>query len=587
MVSRPNPLRSFWRTGAAALVAGCMVLFVLVPSPGGATALPSGGSTSAQNPPAPAPGPPTTGTPTLVDPTTPPAAPRPLAGASLRIGSDVANPVAPVCAGSGSDGRRVQIVYAYTSLPPDAARLAEVRGYAAVADQTYLDSAARTGGQRQVRWVTDTGAAGCSATIVPKLITSGIASFSALRAQLAAQGLTDVNRKYLVWTEGRLDTPQTDGCGLGEFWGDDTPDPATNWNAINAAGSSSATPTFAALDSRCWNMNGGHSVPAHELMHMLGAVQDSAPHKNGDGHCTDDYDAMCYGTTTGVVSGCTDPADERLFDCNNDDYFHTDPVAGTYLCTNWDTAKSPFLWNSTADQPPRPVVQLNAVGAPGTVNVSWSPSPSCVPPDGYIVSVTGAGAVTVGAGVTSISRPAPAGPVTVSVTPSRGGVLGASTSTTAVVGATTTTTTTTTTTLPTTTTTTTTTTTLPPTTTTTTSPPVLPAAPPPPPPDRAPFGRQLLSNIDRRTYGVVGYAIDPDTDAPIQVVVDIGGVGRTVLTADYRLDGLPQMHPGYGPNHGFVFRSPVPPGTRDVCIYALGANGGQGSVLSCQRITVK
>jgi hypothetical protein len=102
-----------------------------------------------------------------------------------------------------------------------------------------------------------------------------------------------------------------------------------------------------------------------------------------------------------------------------------------------------------------------------------------------------------------------------------------------------------------------------------------------------PFGQLLLSNVDRRTYGLVGYAIDPDTDAPIQVLIDVQGVGWSLVTADYRLDGLPGMHPGYGPNHGFVFRTNVPPGTRNVCAYALGANGGAGNAIGCRRITVK
>ena len=511
---------------AVALVVVALVGFVLSPTPGGASNTPSG--------------PPVVGAPTIAVPAT---------AAAARAG--VVTPPGPVCAGTGSDGPRVQAVYAYTSTPPTGTQLADIATYAAVADQVFADSAARTGGDRRVRWVTDGGSAGCAVAVTARLITTVASGFRALRADLTAQGLTDVNRKYLVWTEGRLDTPQTEGCGVGEFWADDGRNAATNFNATNAAGTPDATPTFAAFDNRCWNMNGGHSVPSHELMHMLGAVQNSAPNRSGDGHCTDDYDAMCYGPTTVIVAGCSDPSDERLFDCNNDDYFSTDPVRAGYLCTNWNTARSPYLWNSTVDQPPRPVVLLSAVGEPGSVRISWSASPSCVPPDSYIVSVTGSAPVTVGGDVTSVTRAAPSGSATVTVFPSRAGVAGPSTTTSAVV-------------------------------------PDLPPPPPPPPPaDRAPVGELLMTKVDRRTYGILGYAIDPDTDAPIQVVVDVAGVGPTVVTADYRLDGLPQTYPGYGPNHGFVFRTSLPPGTRDVCVYALGANGGAGSVIGCQRITVK
>ncbi len=109
----------------------------------------------------------------------------------------------------------------------------------------------------------------------------------------------------------------------------------------------------------------------------------------------------------------------------------------------------------------------------------------------------------------------------------------------------------------------------------------------PPPGDQPPIGQLLITNVDKRSYSILGYAIDPDTDDPIQVLVDIHGVGQTLLTADYTLPGLPQSHPGFGPNHGFLFNAQLPPGTRDVCVYAIGADGGQNSVIGCNRVTVK
>jgi hypothetical protein len=48
------------------------------------------------------------------------------------------------------------------------------------------------------------------------------------------------------------------------------------------------------------------------------------------------------GRSVPVVSRCPAPH-ERLFDCNHDDYFHTDPPPHSYLRDNWNMAQSSFL----------------------------------------------------------------------------------------------------------------------------------------------------------------------------------------------------------------------------------------------------
>ena len=98
----------------------------------------------------------------------------------------------------------------------------------------------------------------------------------------------------------------------------------------------------ARVDRGCW---GGvnPSTEAHELVHLLGGAQPSAPNANDNFHCTDDAEVLCYdddGVLDGLVwahgrqvrlrSVCG-PAHERLLDCGHNDYFHTHPPAGSYL----------------------------------------------------------------------------------------------------------------------------------------------------------------------------------------------------------------------------------------------------------------
>jgi hypothetical protein len=258
-------------------------------------------------------------------------------------------PDAILCDGDGRSGKRVQAIHARLAGTPSRRSTVRprIRDAAVEVQSAFLASAARTDGIRRPRWVTtdDCRLAIAEVTLSEKARTS----FNATIVELQALGFDRTDRKYLVWWDTNV------VCGIATFRGDDR---------RGAANANEALSGFARVDEPCWGFG-----EAHELMHTLGAVQDSAPHttfgtaSGAFAHCTDDYDVMCYRDAPDVplTVVCDDRALDTLFDCGNDDYFHTRPAAGSYLATHWNTADSGWLVRSVAS-PVRPLPSL-VVGA--------------------------------------------------------------------------------------------------------------------------------------------------------------------------------------------------------------------------------
>lgn len=239
------------------------------------------------------------------------------------------------CVGNGRGGPRVHAIYARPADAPDryAAVRSSIVDNAEAVDAVFFNSAAKTGGNRRVRWLTDVG---CNLVVGHVVLSAqGDDNFARTISELEARGYNRADRKYLIW----MDSTGNDICGIGTLYEDDVPGPVNLNNT---------TTSYSRVDVDCWGF-----AEAHELMHNLGAVQSSAAHSTPNAHCRDDYDQMCYDDGAGPPAiVCPNPGDEQLFDCGNDDYFHTNPPAGSYLRTRWNTANSRWLIGGPPPPPP-------------------------------------------------------------------------------------------------------------------------------------------------------------------------------------------------------------------------------------------
>lgn len=243
--------------------------------------------------------------------------------------SGAGQPIA--CAGDGVSGPRVEVIYARASDVPDRyqAYLASFRSWVAEADGFFSASAADTGGSRRLRFVHDASCALVVRNVV--LSRTGDDGFDATVDELQAAGFDLDNRRYMAFVDANT------LCGLSGFYGDDQPSLA---NANNQG------TLYGRIDAGCWS---AHAF-AHELTHMLGGVQLSAPNSSGSFHCTDENDVMCYSDAPSYPTmrlECANAVKENRLDCRHDDYFSTAPAAGSYLATHWNVANSSFLMSSS------------------------------------------------------------------------------------------------------------------------------------------------------------------------------------------------------------------------------------------------
>jgi hypothetical protein len=101
----------------------------------------------------------------------------------------------------------------------------------------------------------------------------------------------------------------------------------------------------------------------------------------------------------------------------------------------------------------------------------------------------------------------------------------------------------------------------------------------------SPFGNFEGATVVGGNVQVKGWAIDPDTTAPIYVWVTVDGVGRH-LYANVNRPDVGAAYPGYGPNHGFTGTLTVGPGSHTVCVTASNVGPGSHRSLGCRTVAV-
>lgn len=251
---------------------------------------------------------------------------------------------APLCTGTGTDGYRIHVVYAYTSSTNNLAlEKARILTSLYEADDLLADAAwnQRTPLVR-LRIATDSGQPGCKPLIHMVRLPDEASSLEPEWAIDAIQGEPELS---LLLNQGRTRllvlnrAPQAQKmCGMA-YAGESLDDPYT-WFAMASC-------------------NDGATY-LHELFHTMGAVDTSARNATSMHHCNQYSDLMCSydGSGAKMVRGaCKVPFGARV-DCGADMYFNLNGTvrndAGSEVI---NVARSAYLEKlSTYPSPPSQLI---------------------------------------------------------------------------------------------------------------------------------------------------------------------------------------------------------------------------------------
>jgi hypothetical protein len=229
-----------------------------------------------------------------------------------------------VCFGDGVSGPRIEVFHLVADDDIRPTPVTEIRRAIGAVASIVEESSHRHGGPVVTpRFVHD---ANCYPKITRLVVPDDVLpDYKDTFEWIRRKGYVNKDRKYLLFADTFSPT-----CGMGSRWLDNSPDQG-NWNNTYYG--------HAYISRKCWNY-----AETHELFHMLGAVDAAAPNSTGHGHCTDEFDIMCYEDSahSEMRQVCGGEWDQ-LLDCNGDDYFNPSPAPGSYLATHWNTYNSRFL----------------------------------------------------------------------------------------------------------------------------------------------------------------------------------------------------------------------------------------------------
>jgi hypothetical protein len=104
---------------------------------------------------------------------------------------------------------------------------------------------------------------------------------------------------------------------------------------------------------------------------------------------------------------------------------------------------------------------------------------------------------------------------------------------------------------------------------------------------RGPMG--ILTTLNRSTttptsVPVVGWTLDPDTTAPINVAITVDGVLRTTLPASQALASVSPTYANYGANHEFNSTLTIDAGEHTVCVIGKNVLAGADRQIGCRLL---
>ena len=101
---------------------------------------------------------------------------------------------------------------------------------------------------------------------------------------------------------------------------------------------------------------------------------------------------------------------------------------------------------------------------------------------------------------------------------------------------------------------------------------------------RTPFGTLDDVIVSGESIWVDGWALDPDTSAPIAVHVYLDGVGQAIKADGYRPD-VGAVYRDHGPLHGYSVALSTSPGPHTVCTYGINDGAGVHALLGCRTVS--